>query len=450
MKGLVLELRDGLAAVLREDGQVVTSAMACQVGETVELPADVIPFTAGTKAKSTRSRWARSLVAAALALAVIGGGYSYNTAVACSYVSVDAADTSIELVINRRGQVIDVRAVDEDSVILAQELSRDLLRMPVDEALGVTMDTMELHGLLDNSEEPMVIGIMADNKKRGAALDAAVEQFEAEHKPAAPVYTVDVTPQERQDAARQQQSGGRYAYEKQNPAPIPKAEQNAEVVEPQSAGSSRQPEPSAQGAGSQGTHPASVARSAANQTAPANGGGTRPPANQTTPANPAGPALQPQAGQESSTKPSSQVSQNGTPSAVPSQETELPSSSQQSASGVPSQVEQADGNTAPCAPEQSAETLNQGPSEVEQKEPSPKTEEPSQGPNQTNQPAENELPQTAGHEPTASPAAQSEGFSAGQTPAAQPQNGNDASSSVQRENGAGNPQGQSPEANEGW
>ena len=91
MKGLVLELRDGLAAVLREDGQVVTTAMACQVGETVELPAEVIPFAAGEPVSTRRRRWASGLVAAVLALAAAGGGYTYNTAVACSYVSVDAA-----------------------------------------------------------------------------------------------------------------------------------------------------------------------------------------------------------------------------------------------------------------------------------------------------------------------------------------------------------------------
>ena len=136
MKGLVLEIRDGLAAVLREDGQVVTTDLPCQVGETIELPAEVIPFETGAKPKPNRRRWIGGLAAAAVALAVIGGGYSYNTAFASSYLSVDAQGASVELSLNRRGQVIDVRAVDEDSVILAQELSATLDRLPVEEALG--------------------------------------------------------------------------------------------------------------------------------------------------------------------------------------------------------------------------------------------------------------------------------------------------------------------------
>ncbi len=219
MKGLVLELRDGLAAVLREDGQVVTTAMACQVGETIELPAEVVPFAAGGKkaAQSVWGRWAKGLVAAVLALAVVGGGYSYNTAFACSYVSVDAAEASLELAVNRRGQVIDVQAMDEDSAVLAQELSGDLRRMPLDQALDVTMDRLDDRGFLADGGEPVIIGVTADSEKREAELDAAVEKARQGNFPALPVYTVDVTPEERQDAALQHQSGGRYAYEKENP-----------------------------------------------------------------------------------------------------------------------------------------------------------------------------------------------------------------------------------------
>ena len=176
MRGLVLELRDGLAAVLLEDGQVVTTDMACQVGETVELPAEVVPFDAGEK-KRSRGRWIKGLVAAVLALAVAGGGYAYTSAYACSYVSVDAAYASIELAINRRGQVIDVRAVDEGSVILAQELLGDLDRMPVEEALKWTMTTLDRHGLLEDSQGPVIIGVTADNEKREADLNDAAEHF---------------------------------------------------------------------------------------------------------------------------------------------------------------------------------------------------------------------------------------------------------------------------------
>ncbi|MBQ6985750.1 MAG: hypothetical protein IJQ25_02040, partial [Oscillibacter sp.] len=38
MKGLVMEVRDGLAAVFREDGAVVKIRQSCQVGDTIELP----------------------------------------------------------------------------------------------------------------------------------------------------------------------------------------------------------------------------------------------------------------------------------------------------------------------------------------------------------------------------------------------------------------------------
>ena len=194
MKGLVLELRDGLAAVLLEDGQVVTTDMACQVGETVELPAEVVPFAAEEKKTGgTRSRWVKGIAAAVLALAVVGGGYAYTNVFACSYVSVDASDASIELAINRRGQVIDVRAVDEGSVILAQELLGDLDRMPVEEALKWTMTTLDRHGLLEDSQGPVIIGVTADNEKREADLNEAAEHF-ARTPGLTDVVTLEVTP----------------------------------------------------------------------------------------------------------------------------------------------------------------------------------------------------------------------------------------------------------------
>ena len=66
MKGLVVEIRDGHAAVLREDGVMVTTRRNCQVGDTIELsaqPASVFPFSlAGlfqTQERPARRRGAR-------------------------------------------------------------------------------------------------------------------------------------------------------------------------------------------------------------------------------------------------------------------------------------------------------------------------------------------------------------------------------------------------------
>lgn len=289
MKGLVLELRDGSAAVLLEDGQVVTAALDCQVGETVELPAEVVSFPAEEKKQSgSRRRWLGTLAAAVLALAVVGGGYTYTTALACSYVSVDADGASIELAVNRRGQVIDVRAVDEGSVILAQSLSGELDRMPVEEALSRTMTTLEHRGFLEDSQAPVIIGVTADNEKREAALDEAAKKAARESGAPVPVYTMDVPPEERAEAARQQQSGGRYAFENQKPpqASVQSADDartEDRPAEPPQAETtpegSAETTPAAPDAGEQGqtgAPAASEARPAANR--PQNSGGNGSPA----------------------------------------------------------------------------------------------------------------------------------------------------------------------------
>ena len=66
MRGIILERRGDYAAVLREDGAVLKLRRAEEVGETVELTAEILPMPSG------RSRW-RSVAAAALAVAVLGG-----------------------------------------------------------------------------------------------------------------------------------------------------------------------------------------------------------------------------------------------------------------------------------------------------------------------------------------------------------------------------------------
>ena len=191
------------------------AALAGQGGETAEQPAGDIPIESGEK-KSVRGRWIKGLAAVILALAVVCGGYSCYTASACSYISVDAADASVELAVNRRGQVIDVRAVDEGSVILAQELLGDLDRMSVEEALKWTMTTLEQRGLLDDGRSLVIIGVTADNEKQAAALDEAVDHF-VKTPGLKDVVALDVTPEQREEAARQQQSGGWYVYENQKP-----------------------------------------------------------------------------------------------------------------------------------------------------------------------------------------------------------------------------------------
>ena len=428
MKGLVLEIRDGLAAVLREDGQVVTTDLPCQVGETIELPAEVIPFEKESKPKAGRRRWIGGLAAAVVALAVIGGGYSYNTAFASSYLSVDAQGASVELSLNRRGQVIDVRAVDEDSVILAQELSATLDRLPVEEALEQTMDTLDRRGYLKESDEPVVIGVTADNEKRGAALDAAVDRF-AKEPGQREVVALEVTPDQREEAARQQQSGGAYVYDKQKPAQAPKESVEPTPVQPET-------EPETAPAVQPQAEPQSPAPAAPAQTP------EKPRSNQ-------GQTARPPEDQSAAQQPEEAPQTPGvTPAPVPPQDSpgepqetvqpQIPDSEQPP-------VPQDAGGREEGQPEPAAPAEDQRPAVSEPQEAPPETEPEPQAPRPTDQPDSHEQAEPAVSPPEQPPAAQPEEPDHGGAPAAQPQSDREVSAPAPQERGPEGPQGQPSE-----
>ena len=205
MKGIVLEKRDGFAAVLREDGLVVKTRVSAAVGETVELT-DVT--AAVPKRRRPVLRVVRAAVAAALALAVTGGAYTYTNVAAASYVTLDTEETSVELSINRVGRVVGVRALDEDSEELAQALDADVRRKPVEDAVDAAMLRMDGAGTV-------VAGIMGENDRRTASLQQAVERGanRGAHD-GMEVIALEISREERREAGERDMSAGRFAFER--------------------------------------------------------------------------------------------------------------------------------------------------------------------------------------------------------------------------------------------
>ena len=205
MKGIVLEKRDGFAAVLREDGLVVKARVSAAVGETVELT-DVT--AAAPKRRRPVLRVVRTAVAAALALAVTGGAYTYTNVAAASYVTLDTEETSVELSINRVGRVVGVRALDEDSEELAQALYADVRRKPVEDAVDAAMLRMDGAGTV-------VAGIMGENDRRTASLQEAVERgaSRGEHD-GMEFIALEISREERREAGERDMSAGRFAFER--------------------------------------------------------------------------------------------------------------------------------------------------------------------------------------------------------------------------------------------
>ena len=214
MKAIVLETKNGRAAVLREDGAVVEIRRDCQVGQTLELDGLVTPLPL------YRRRWLQAAAAAALALVVLTGSYAYTTASACAYVSLDVGETSVEVAVNRRGRVIAVSPLNEDSAEVAQALTGEMRSQKVAPAMNKAMEHLRDNGYLpEDEDEPIIAGVTSDSEKQAEALTLAVESSVAAADETAQVVTLDVTSEERADAGRRSMSGGRYVMRRRGMRP---------------------------------------------------------------------------------------------------------------------------------------------------------------------------------------------------------------------------------------
>lgn len=210
LKALVLEIRDGKAAVLCEDGTVTTTEQPCRVGDSIELETKVISFEEA-KVRRTK-RWTRSLVAAALALVILGGSYRATTAYATSYVSLDVEESSVELSVNMYGRVIDVDALNEESEELAESLTADVRNLRVDDALDRAVHVFDERGFF-GEDATLLAGVTSDSAAFGEETAAALERLGGQGEGGFRFVTVDVTRDERQEARRSDMSGGRFCFE---------------------------------------------------------------------------------------------------------------------------------------------------------------------------------------------------------------------------------------------
>lgn len=239
MKGLVLEKRDGLAAVLREDGVYVITAQPGEVGETVELSGELISLP-------RRRRWVKTGIAAALALCIFTGSFSYLSVSAGDYVSLDMGETSVEVSVNRLGRVISAKALNEESRDMAEALSANLRGKRVGDAMNEAMDEFRRDGLFEAPDSFLIAGITSPSAQRGERISETVERAARETgREDAEVYAFRVSREERREASRQEMSPGRFAFEQNGSlrpdAPPPPPGPNGEGAPPPPEGA--QPPP---------------------------------------------------------------------------------------------------------------------------------------------------------------------------------------------------------------
>ena len=216
MKAIVLEIKNGEAAVLREDGIVVTTRQKCRVGDTIEVSERV-----EVRPARRFSRLTRIAAVAVLALVIAGSTFGYLSVDASSYVSVDTGDTSLEFAVNHFGRVISVEGLDEDSEEFAQRIAEEVKHRKFDDAIDCAMTRMEEDGRFEEGRtEEIVTGVTTTNERQRKELQEGIENcMNRDGKPMPPVYMMDVTPEERDEARGKHQSPGMFVFEQQGHGP---------------------------------------------------------------------------------------------------------------------------------------------------------------------------------------------------------------------------------------
>lgn len=227
MKAIILERRGDEAAVLCEDGTFLNRRVSGEIGETVELNAEVVALPVKQK-----NRWMRSAVAAALALAVTGSTLGYMGGTASAYVSLDMEDSAIELAVNHFGRVIAVNAVSEDAKDLAESLSAEVKHQPVEKALNHTMVRLRDEGYVSSEGASVVAGVASDNTRRKEELTRTVTDAVNGQL----LIVTESSRAERAQAMEQHVSIGRYGAERDHmelPDAAKQAEEQQEEATPQ-------------------------------------------------------------------------------------------------------------------------------------------------------------------------------------------------------------------------
>ena len=160
-----------------------------------------------TTKKTTKRRWT-SLIAACLAVMLLGGGLFYQRANAvASVVSLDV-NPSIELKVNRSEKILVCTPLNEDAKAILADMSNgaDLKGAKLDVAVNAIVGSLVRNGYLDSISSAIMISVEDKDTARAeklqreltSAVDGVLQTSEAK----AAVLTQTLT----QDAAREQQA----------------------------------------------------------------------------------------------------------------------------------------------------------------------------------------------------------------------------------------------------
>ena len=165
MKAVVLETRNGEAAVLVNDGTVRIVRGVYNVGDIIDY--------------RLRPRFVQWIAAAVAMVVLVGGSATMwidRNYVTYAEVSLDV-NPSIVYSLNKRDRVLSVRAANEEAESIVAELEQDGIRFsPLSEAVEKTMTVLDNQGYMDDSTDDYVlINVSADDEDRQTRLSEEVE-----------------------------------------------------------------------------------------------------------------------------------------------------------------------------------------------------------------------------------------------------------------------------------
>ena len=165
MKAVVLETRNGDAAVLVNDGTVRIVRGVYNVGDIIDY--------------RLRPRFVQWIAAAAAMLILVGGSATMwidRNYVTYAEVSLDV-NPSIVYSLNKRDRVLSVRAANEEAESIVTALEQEGVRFsPLSDAVEKTMSILDNQGYMDESTDDYVlVNVSADDEDRQTRLSEEVE-----------------------------------------------------------------------------------------------------------------------------------------------------------------------------------------------------------------------------------------------------------------------------------
>ena len=172
MKAVIVEIKNGFAAVLSDDGRITkTKNYNYEIGQVIQLK--------NTKEYITKKF---AVCAASVAVMVLLGVSALAYATPYSYVSIDI-NPSIEYSINRFDRVLSVRAVNDDGEEILKEIKlSNLKNKTINQALSLTLDQIADMGYYEgNVEGGLVIATSGKNQEKADELAKELQESAEEN-----------------------------------------------------------------------------------------------------------------------------------------------------------------------------------------------------------------------------------------------------------------------------